>query len=227
MPVKHPKFLAGVLAGLGGSAAGGAGGFVIGKRKGAEQMVNVMAQKFMAANQAENKQIAQHYFRKGLTHNPNLKKESSMNKVAVLEEIQNEAYNDELDKIAAGMFQPVKSSQIQTIVNLLKGKGSKALGAIKDVAAKAPSSIKDVAAKAPSSIKDTAVRGSGSVKSHIAKELAALRTAGGYAGGLRYGDRARTLGAIGHSLKQAPVALTGAGIAGGGTAAAMARKKEK
>ena len=102
MPLgKATKILLGSGAGLAAAGAGGAGGYFLGKRQGGEQMAGVMANKFMVANQAENKALARHYFRKGLSYNPAMSKESSMDKTATLEEIRNDAFNDELDKLAA------------------------------------------------------------------------------------------------------------------------------
>jgi len=168
MPIKHPKALTGILAGLGAGGAAGAGGFFLGKRQGAEQMGNVMAQKFMAANQAENKQLAQYYFRKGLMHNPTLKKESSMDKVAVLEQIQNESFNDELDKIAA------KGGSVAKVVQAIKGGAGKALGAIKGQAGKEMGVLKDVGTHMGTV---TGVPGGMNKIRHIMSGLAGLKSA--------------------------------------------------
>lgn len=93
------KLLIGGSATLGAGGAG-AGGYFLGKRQGAEQTANIMATQFSRANQLENQQIARQFFLRGLQHNPNFKKESGMDKQAVLREVYTESFNDELEKIA-------------------------------------------------------------------------------------------------------------------------------
>ena len=92
-----------LVAGLGAGAlalgGGGAGGYFLGKRKGADNMAGVMATQFSAANQKENQQLAKYFYTKGLQASFN--KESSMDKQAVLQEVYQDSFNDELEKIAA------------------------------------------------------------------------------------------------------------------------------
>lgn len=145
-----------ITGGALGTAGAGAGGYFLGKRQGAEQTANVMATQFSRANQLENQQIAKHFFLKGLQHNPTFKKESSMDKIAVLEEVYNEAFVDELEKIAAipGMGK---------IVSALKA----GVGGVKSVSGKVgrayAESAKDLAAETRKAIKYTgqAMKGKG------------------------------------------------------------------
>lgn len=110
-PFKKAVIGAGV-AGLTG--VGGTAGYIIGKRKGAESAATEMASAFSEANQQENQQLARHYFQKGLQYKSNFKKGSSMDKQAALQEIYNESFNDEIEKMAG------KVPGIKSIKNVAK-----------------------------------------------------------------------------------------------------------
>lgn len=79
-------------------------GYKWGERSGATQAANAMTNAFTAANQVENQQIAENYYEQGLEDALNktssLNKGVHMDKQAVLEQVYNEAFNDELCKIA-------------------------------------------------------------------------------------------------------------------------------
>lgn len=111
-----------VGSGVAAASALAGGGYFLGNKRGAKrgatQMANVMATEFTAANREENKQLARAYFRKGLSYNPSIQKESGMDKNAVLEQIRDEAFADELDKVAA------KLPNMKKVIDIAKGVGS-------------------------------------------------------------------------------------------------------
>jgi len=85
-----------ITSGAIGMAGAGVGGYQTGKRSGAQKMGRAMASEFTRLNEIENQHIARSSFLAGLSH----KKGKTMNKQAMLEEIYNESFNDELEKIA-------------------------------------------------------------------------------------------------------------------------------
>jgi len=109
--------------GLGGTAvagAGAAGGGVLGYKMGAKRTANQMTSAFIEANNRENQQIADAFksfnraenraianaymrrgFQSGVQHATRTGTE--MKKKAALEEIYNDAFNDEYEKLAVSM----------------------------------------------------------------------------------------------------------------------------
>ncbi len=92
------KLLLGSAA-LGAAGGAGAGGFMIGKRRGAERMATEMATAFSAANQRENAQLANYFFRKGLTAGQT----GAATEKTAMDVIYHEGFMEEFEKGAAGI----------------------------------------------------------------------------------------------------------------------------
>ena len=107
--------------GLGGV---GAGGFLFGKRTGAEQMGSEMASQFSRLNSIENIQIAKHFLDLGRRS-----KGVSMEKASALKNIYDEAFNDEFEKIAKKM--PAFNRMIKSIKGWAGPQATKTLKSMK------------------------------------------------------------------------------------------------
>ena len=200
------------VAGLAGVS--GVAGYGIGKRRGAESAAGAMASAFSEANQQENQQLARYFFQKGLQHNPNFKKESSMDKQAALQEIYNESFNDEIEKIAVNSSTVLKQfaagmKDIGAVPASMRGhyiaSGLQTLGKIPKNIAKKVSKSSSGTAKAISKH----MKGEGRTLANFARGMRDIPSVPG-------NMKARyTLEGV-KSLGRAPVALSAAGGVGVG-----------
>lgn len=220
------KILGLTAAGIGAAGAGGAGGYFLGKRTGAEQMGTVMAKRFTQANAIENQQIARHYFLKGLSQN--LKKGSSMNKQAVLDEIQNEAFNDELEKIAVtaqGVGGKLKAG-ISYLGQAMKSKANRGFGLSRGAY------LKDSAANIGSAYAESAKGLYGGTKESIQKIVESLKKNPQHAWNKDPRLAAKALrgeagkAAVGAGRKGALVLGTAGGVGVGGTGSYMIGRRK-
>ena len=213
MPTVKPGFLKNPLtyaitAGALGTSAAGIGGYEFGKRRGANKAANIMSDAFSQANQIENAQLANYYFRKGLSQSKN---GASMDKQAVLENIYNAAFEDEIEMIAGPNVKKILGAVAggaKKVWDVTKAVGKAYAGSAKGMAEEAAMGARHIGT-ALKSHKTRVEKGIYVSRKAAAKDALSRMFQAGRKGGLVLG--------------------TGAGVAGGGTTAGVMlanRKKD-
>jgi len=191
----RPAAITTVATGLLGGAA--TVGYNVGQHRGARRTADAMTSAFGAANQIENEQIANTFYNRGL--------HDSTKTASDLEQVYNEAFNDEMNKIAVGWS--------SMAMGAIKGAGT----AIKGLATRTAAGAKTEAGN----LKNAWSGGSG------IKESLQSAWKGPKNNPFSNASRGQHMMAAGKKLWQAAPGLTTAGVATGalGTGLALGGKK--
>jgi hypothetical protein len=210
----------------GGGAGGSVAGYIAGRKHGKERAVR----QFQAANDIENQAIAQEFFNRGVEavntktatvqqFNPTFLKEGChMSKLDILDSVYENAFVDELEKIAGGEAAEAGKKALpfmKKVLEGMRGGAKKAWGGVKGGASELKRQYKSMGGELASAKHN--------LKASFAKDNS---------GFVAQNFRKNALSNLARSVTKNPAAaaVTGAGVlglGGGGTALAMHAGKKK